>query len=206
LLDQVVHMDKMDDLDTLPGYSAENDYAPRPQEGLESSPYSRPSRSSDGTSSSKKAPARSSNSRNQDEDVSAPRLNDDVLIIDDDFTSNDAPRRAQAERVAMRETETKRAPAKTRASQTSEKTSNEKTKTSSTSSEKQTTKSEKTSARKKESDELSDARSSTLETAERYDVADSTIRGQTRVRGIVTPVSRMKEDNRFKLFRWVRVN
>jgi hypothetical protein len=208
LIDKVVHMDKMDDLDTLPGYRPENDYDPRPEGGLDSTtPYSRPSRSSSGSSSSsspsssKKSPARSLNSRIQNEDAPEPRLNEDVLIIDDDYTSNDAPKKAQAERVAMRETETKRAPAKTRASQT-----REKAETSSAKQEKTSTKSEKqSSSKKKGSDELSDARSSTLETAERYDVADSTIRGQSSARRVVTPVSQMKEDDHFKFLRWYRV-
>ncbi|MBR4751918.1 MAG: hypothetical protein IK077_09170 [Thermoguttaceae bacterium] len=207
LIDKVVHMDKMDDLDTLPGYRPENDYDSRPEGGLDSTtPYSRPSRSSGSSSSSspsssKKSPARSSNSRIQNEDAPEPRLNEDVLIIDDDYTSNDAPKKAQAERVAMRETETKRAPAKTRASQT-----REKAETSSAKQEKTSTKSEKqSSSKKKGSDELSDARSSTLETAERYDVADSTIRGQSSARRVVTPVSQMKEDDHFKFLRWYRV-
>lgn len=101
----------------------------------------------------------------------------------------------------MRETETKRAPAKTRASQT-----REKAETSSAKQEKTSTKSEKqSSSKKKGSDELSDARSSTLETAERYDVADSTIRGQSSARRVVTPVSQMKEDDHFKFLRWYRV-
>lgn len=192
LIDKVIHMDKMDDLDNLPGYSPERDYAPRPQNDTNiRDPYSRPSRSSGAApSTTRQAPARSATSPSQNEENG---LNDEIFILDD-YTSNDASQRARTQRVAMREPERK--PASSRPRSASE-----------TSSEQNATNSNSQSSKKEDSKELSDARSARRETVERYDAVNGAIRGQAPSKEkTVTPISRMKEDRGFKLFHWNVVN
>ncbi len=218
LLDKIVHMDKMDDLDKLPGYRPENDYAPRPPVEAETdSPYRRSLKSS-APSSSGRTPSRSQNQRIQDENESEFELNNDVLILDE-FTSNDASKRVRAERLAKREEDAGKVPSKTRVGQTRETSETtakrqkresaevsvkKQTSRTETDSKKQTSKSERRSSQKGDSGNLSDARPSARETAELYDAVDSTIRGQSDKKA--APVSKKKDDGRFKLFNWGSAN
>ncbi len=213
---QDLHPDKMDELDKIPGYSPERDYAPRPQTSLENTdPYGRSKKSTSVSATpvdsrtqyswKDAAPAKKTPAKNV---VAKPAetydeyYDDDesILLLNDDFSSNDRARRDDVQRVAMRDQE-RSASSRTSASskqQTSSSRSNA-TRSNSTS-EARSSRTEPQSTRKRipsdDSDELSDAR------AVRYGSSDNaSIRGQV-ADPQVTPISRMKENSGFHLFRW----
>ena len=232
LLNQVIHPDKMDDLESTLDYSPDRDYAPRPAGGLnEPDPYSRPNRSK--STSKTVAPTskadqvqqtRKQYSWDQDDlnvqqtQTATPSMNedfkldDDIYIpVDDNFTSND--RREPTTRVAMRERESGRSQQARRSSEASSSLNERGTKSSK--SARRNTESSEIKARSSKSDKtaresddnVSYNRAVPLDTAERFDfVNNGTIRGQDLIKGTKrTPLSRMKEDRGFKLFFWKTV-
>lgn len=241
LIDHALHPDKMDELENITNYTPANDYAPRPQvEETIETPVRR---------SIRKTPApvddmtvrpissreqyswnqsnRSSNARSKaalpavenDEFI----LNDDdggVLLLNDDFTSNDAPKRAEPEKVAMRQPDRRQPVVKT--NETARRAPNDSFERNSTSAKKavgsssvnarsaredeegsssvRTRQSKQSARQKSDVDELYDSRSARYGNAERYDAVNASIRGQEKQDFV--PVSRMKENSGFRLFHW----
>ena len=220
--DQIIHPDKMDDLENLPGYSPERDYAPRKDAPVEQlAPYSRSSRNgATAPSSSRNAPRALQNNATSPESpantspLNAPskatdpsvedfNLNDDVILLNNDLTSKDRPKDERATRVAMRTPSNEGGTTRAANSEKREKTSQKTESARSTGSE---NKSAYESERKKDSDDLSDVRSTRRGSAERYDAIESaSIRGQDVLqRPNAKPLSNMTENSGFRLFHWFK--
>ena len=206
----------------VPGYSPERDYAPRKDAPVEQlAPYSRSSRNgATAPSSSRNAPRALQNNATSPESpantspLNAPskatdpsvedfNLNDDVILLNNDLTSKDRPKDERATRVAMRTPSNEGGTTRAANSEKREKTSQKNESARSTGSE---SKSAYESERKKDSDDLSDVRSTRRGSAERYDAIESaSIRGQDVLqRPNAKPLSNMTENSGFRLFHWFK--
>lgn len=203
LLNQAFNPDKMDSLENIPGYSPATDYAPRPQTQLDSENYYHSSNKSASTMKNETErraqyswdldaeETRRSNIINDEteEDVEY----DDLLILNNGFSSNNAPKRSSAlvERVAMRESDRQKDGA--RSERSTPRRSREEQIIDESVAPKQ--------MKKTRSEKSADDRSAKFDDVKRYDTIDTLVRGQVN-RAEITRVSDMKENSRFRFLNW----
>ena len=177
LVDQLVHMDKMDELQNKPGYEPCDDYRPRPNEPLEeNNPYDRLKKrdENDANLGAPNGDYDSDPNGSYNEEFDSDERFD---LAPDDFASRGSRREATT-RVALRDSDVQRGATRIDESRGT----------------RSTKRSENSSSRVNRAENLSDARTTRAE-AERFDAVDTAIRGQE-----TTADSILFEGLRFKLF------